>query len=123
MLPYIHPASPRFGPLRAAANGGRGPVFAVQPLHQTQEAQMKRIQVTVWQSPEEVIETAHGPMPFGIWLALEHWRFTRAGHRATIIGRPDRRIALFRWPVRRRPAAARPPQGKDTAESFPCAAR
>ena len=84
---------------------------------------MKRIQVTVWQSPDEVIETARGPMPFGIWLELERWRFLRAGHRATIIGRPDRRIALFRWPARPRPAAARAQQGKDTAESFPCAAR
>ncbi len=85
---------------------------------------MKRIQVTVWQSPEEVIETARGPMPFGIWVELERWRFTRAGHRATIIGRPDRRIALFRLPVRQRgPAAARPPQVKESAESFPCAAR
>ena len=84
---------------------------------------MKKIQVTVWQSPDEVIDTARGPMPFGIWCELERWRFARAGHRATIIGRPDRRIALFRWPARRRLAGARHPQGKDTAESFPCAAR
>ena len=85
---------------------------------------MKRIQVTVWQSPEELVETAHGPMPFGIWLALEHWRFTRAGHRATIIGRPDKRIALFRWPVRRKgPASVRQSQGNNTADSFHCPAR
>ena len=40
---------------------------------------MKRIQVTVWQSPEEVIETAHGPVPFGIWCELERWRFPAHG--------------------------------------------
>mgnify|MGYP003587519879 CR=1 FL=1 len=57
-------------------------------------------------------------MPFGIWLELERWRFARAGHKATVIGRPDKRVALFRWPFQRRPAAACQPQGKDTAESF-----
>ena len=58
-------------------------------------------------------------MPFGIWLELERWRFARAGHKATVIGRPDKRIALFRWPFRRKgPASDRQSQGNDTADSF-----
>ncbi|HRZ13063.1 MAG TPA: hypothetical protein P5567_11490 [Kiritimatiellia bacterium] len=60
----------------------------------------KKIQITGWHQPDELVETSRGPMPFGIWLELERWRFTRAGHRAAIIGRSDKRIALFRWPVR-----------------------
>ena len=80
---------------------------------------MKKIQVTVWQKPDELIQTARGPIPVRLWCEMERWRFARAGHKAAVIGRPDRRIALFRLPVRQRgPASPCQRPGRDIADSF-----
>lgn len=53
----------------------------------------KRIQITVWEKPGEVMQTAYGPMPFRLCCELECGCCAQADHEARVVTGTDGRIA------------------------------